>query len=264
VGSRGLMTSWNHSRALKTMLERKSIRRFEDKEVPRDLIEQIVRAGQRAPTGGNMQLYSFVLISDPYKKKQISQAIGSQRCMQEAPVWIMVCVDWHRHIKFLKSLGIETRWRQVEKFWRGIICAILAAENMVLAAEALGLGSVFVGDPRSATVKIARILKMPDNNVLPVVLLCIGYPAENPPQRPRWSLEAVLHENEYEPASEQLIKDYYEAANKRLVEMNYFKYLKIEGISSWAEHLKMRFPPNQKRVTEEILRKDLRELGFLY
>ena len=245
--------------AMKTMLERKSVRRFEAREVPRDLIEQIVRAGQRAPTGGNMQLYSFVLISDPDKKNQISKVIGSQRCMQEAPVWIMVCVDWHRHIKFLKSLGIETRWRQVEKYWRGIICAILAAENMVLAAEALGLGSVFVGEPRSATVKIARILKMPDN-VLPIVLLCIGYPAEDPPQRPRWPLEAVLHENEYEPASEQLIKNYYEAANKRLAEMDYFR----EGISNWAEHLEMRFPSNQKRVTEEILRKDLRELGFLY
>jgi nitroreductase len=249
----------NQTSIIDTMLERKSIRHFEDRMVQRDLIEQIVRAGQRAPTGGNMQLYSFVLISDPEKKKQISQAIGSQKCMQEAPVWIMVCVDWHRHIKFLKHLGIETNWRPVEKLWRGIICAILAAENMVLAAEAFGLGSVFVGDPRSATVRIARILKMPDD-VLPVVLLCIGYPAEDPPKRPRWPVEAVLHENEYEPVSEQLIKDYYEAANKRLVEMNYFQ----KGISSWAEHLEKRFPSNQKRVLEEILRRDLRELGFLF
>jgi hypothetical protein len=108
-------------------------------------------------------------------------------------------------------------------------------------------------------VRIARILKMPDD-VLPVVLLCIGYPAEDPPKRPRWPVEAVLHENEYEPVSEQLIKDYYEAANKRLVEMNYFQ----KGISSWAEHLEKRFPSNQKRVLEEILRRDLRELGFLF
>jgi len=90
-------------------------------------------------------------------------------------------------------------------------------------------------------------------------LLCLGYPDENPPIRPRWPLEAVLHENAYKMPSKKLMKQYYDEANTRLVKMGYFK----GKIKSWAEHWQAKFPSNEMKEWEETLRKDLRELGFL-
>jgi hypothetical protein len=135
---------------------------------------------------------------------------------------------------------------------------MLAAENMVIAAETLGLGSVFNGGVRSAPVELAEILKLPEN-VFPVVLLCIGYPDETPPSRPRWPLEAVLHENEYKMPSEALIEGYYEDANRQMLEMGYFS----GKVSSWAEHWRRRFPRSTVENTETKLSDQLRKLGFL-
>lgn len=243
---------------LKCLLDRKSIRRFKDRPVPRELVEKIVRAGQNAPTGGGQQAYSFIMISDAEKKERIIQAIGRQRFMEEAPLWLMICIDWARFYGLCEMLDLEIEYGEVTKLYRGIIDAMLAAENMVIAAEALGLGSVFNGGVRSAPVELAEILRLPEN-VFPVVLLCIGYPDETPPPRPRWPLEAVLHENEYEMPSETLMKEYYEDANRQMLDMGYFS----GRVSSWAEHWRRRFPRSTVDNTETKLRDQLRKLGFL-
>ena len=229
---------------LKTIFERKSIRKFKSKKVSRETIEQIVRAGQRAPTACRMETYSFVVISDSHKKRQILQAIArhvqTREFMEEASLWIMICTDFARQLKLLDVLGIKNEFGEVSKFILGVIDAALAAENMVLAAEALGLGSCFVGNVWTAPISIAEILNLP-KNVLPIVLLCVGYPNETPSPRPRWPLEAVLHENEYEMASEQLMRDY----------------------SRTRENWKPTYPYKLSKEVEQKIRKDIKKLGFI-
>ena len=228
---------------LKTIFNRKSIRKFKHQKVPREIIEQIVRAGQRAPTACKMQSYSFIIVSDTNKKREILLAtvrhLPTRKFMAEAPLWIMICTDFARQLKLFKLLGIKTN--QLFGGGRpGVIDATLAAENMVLAAEALGLGSCFVGTVWTAPKRIAEILNLP-KNVLPIVLLCIGYPNETPSLRPRWPLEAVLHENEYVMPTEQLMREYYEKTNKQLIETNSFAHEK--GINSLVEQWKKKYQP---------------------
>lgn len=229
---------------LKTIFERKSIRRFKPKKVPSETIEQIVRAGQRAPTACRMETYSFIMISDANKKEQILQAIArhapTRRLMEEAPLWIMVCTDFARQLKLLEVLGIKNEYGEVSKLLLGVMDATLAAENMVLAAEALGLGSCFVGNVWTAPKRIAEILNLP-KNVLPIVLLCIGYPNEAPPSRSRWPLDAVLHENEYVMPAEQLIREH----------------------ARTREHWNPTYPYKLSREVEHKIRKDIRKLGFI-
>lgn len=117
--------------------------------------------------------------------------------MEESPLWIMICVDFARQLKLFELIGVKTKLGEASKILLGVIDADLAAENMVLAAETLGLGTCFVGSVWTAPKKIAEILNL-SKNVLPLLLLCVGCPDETPPLRPRWPLEAILYENNYE------------------------------------------------------------------
>ena len=243
---------------LDTIFGRRSIRKFKRTRIPRELINQIVEAGQRAPTACGMQTYSFMSITDSDLRNEICRLIGKQSCMEQAPVWIIVCADMARQLKLFEVLGIKTDLGPLGKFVPAVVDAGLVAQNMVLAAEALGLGSVFIGSVWEALKRIADLLGLPQN-VMPLVLVCLGYPDESPPPRPRWPLEAVLHENKYVMPSEKLMRDYYEKANKELLEMGYFR----KGINNWAEHWRAKFPPQEMKTWEENLRRDLKALGFM-
>jgi len=243
---------------LKAIFRRRSIRKFKPKPVSRDAINRIVESAQRAPTGCGMQTYSFILITDKQTRKEISKAIGEQKCMKQAPVWIMICADMARQLQLCKLLKVKTKFGPLSMLIPASVDAILAAENMVIAADALGLGSVFIGSVWNNLKRIAEILKLP-KNVMPIVLICLGYPDETPPTRPRWPLKAVLSENKYKMPSNELMKKYYMEANQQLVEMQYFS----KGVRNWAEHWQRKFPLSEMNEWENKLRKDLRELGFI-
>jgi nitroreductase len=232
------------NKTLKTILRRKSIRKFKPTEVSRDKIEQIVKAGQRSPTACGVEAYSFILLTDFEKRERIIQEtvshVSTRKFMEEAPVWIIICTDFARRIELLNTLKIKNEFSETSKFMLGIIDAALAAENMVLAAESYGLGSCFVGSLWTAPKRVAEILKLP-KNVLPVVLLCIGYSNETPSNNTRWPLEAVLHENEYIMPNKNSILEYV----------------------SMRKNWDVSFPYKLSLEAEQKIRKEWNELGFL-
>jgi len=244
--------------ALKPIIERKSVRKFERKPVSKRILEKLVEAGQRAPSNCGVQPYSLIVVDDDEKRELIFDAIGRQGCMEEAPVWIIICCDWARPLKLFEMLGVDTELGQTYKLVLGIIDATLVAMNIVTAAEIMGLGSVFVGSVWRSPRRIARILELPAN-VLPFLLLCIGYPSESPPKRPRWPLKAVMHENRYIMPDERMMRSYYRWANRALLEMNYFK----KGVHTWAEHWSRKFNKKDMAPYEKNLRESLKKMGFL-
>jgi len=243
---------------LQTVLQHRSIRKFKKRKVSRRLVRQIVEAGQRAPTACGMQTYSFVLVTASNIREEILSAIGRQKCMEQAPTWIVICADLARQLELFSMLKVRTQFGPLGKLIPSIVDATLAAQNMVIAAESLGLGTVFIGSVWDAMKKVAKMLKAP-SNVLPIIMLCVGYPDEKPPRRPRWPLKAVLHENHYAMPSKELMKKYYQRANRELGNMNYFS----KGVDSWAEHWQRKFDPSKVEEWEAIMRTDLQGMGFL-
>jgi len=229
---------------LDILFNRKSIRKFKSKKVSKKIIDQIIIAGQRAPTACRMEAYSFIIISDINKRSQIIEATVSHKStrkfMHEAPLWIMICVDFERQLTFSRSLGIEADFAELSKFILGIIDASLAAENMVIAAEALGLGSCFVGSIWTEPKRVVDIINLPQN-VFPFLLLCIGYPDETPVLRPRWPIKAVSHENEYQMPTKEMI---------------------IEHMGT-RKNWETSFPYKLNEKIEEKIKKDLVKLGFI-
>jgi nitroreductase len=200
-----------HNAVIDQMMNRKSIRRYTPEQPSDEVIETIVRAGQQAPFG--YQLGSLLLSREADKNPF------------HAPLYFTVCVDAQRFERIMARRGREMASNDLSLLVIGIQDASLMAENMVIAAESLGLGSCFLGAAPYWSKQIIQQYKLPPR-VFPLVGLAMGYPASNPPTRPRYPLEFTLFENEYPEFDDEtlsramqvmdegyLAQDYYRKAN---------------------------------------------------
>jgi nitroreductase len=240
---------------VETMLRRKSIRKY-TKESPSDeAITTIVRAGQQAPFA--YQLCSLLLsrnrVQNPFK----------------APLLFYILVDSHR----FELIMAKRNWKMVQNdlslLLFGIQDAALMAENMVIAAESLGLGSCFLGGVPYQAETIIKKRRLPPR-VFPLVGLVMGYPAENPPPRPRYPLDFTLFEDEYPEFSDDQIKeamkvmdegylaqDYYREANYRITLDGDREETFTFDDYSWTEHISRKvgqWIPSLDEIVEPLAR----------
>jgi nitroreductase len=159
------------------VLARRSIRRYETKDVPRDVLNQILEAGRQAPSAANRQPVRFVVVNDRGLLKVLCDTLFT-RFVKYAPVAIVGCAD-------VKSL-LTGKWAVVD--------AAIAMENMVIAAWTLGVGSCWIGACNEEKVK--ELLKIPDKWKIAAVAT-FGYPAEQPRPRKKKSFEELFSFNSF-------------------------------------------------------------------
>lgn len=168
--------------AINNIMTRTSIRVYQDKALDDQHIETLLRAGMAAPTARNKQPWAFVVIRDKNTLRQIADSINTMTMAADAPVAIVVCGDMN------EALDGEGRgyWAQD---------ASAATENILLAANAMGLGAVWCGVyPKSDRVAfISRLLQLPAS-IVPLNVIPIGYPAESPSPKDKWKPEKIHHE----------------------------------------------------------------------
>ena len=176
------MNSWRRietksNLVIQTLLEHKSIRKYEEESPSDEVIETVVRAGQQAPFAS--QVYSVLL------------SRNTRRNPFKAPLLFTICVDYHK----LELIMAKRDWKPLTNdltlMFFGIQDAALMAENMVIAGRSLGLGSCFLGGAMFRAEKIAEEYHLP-KRVFPLVQLAMGYPAEDSPQRPRYPIRFTL------------------------------------------------------------------------
>lgn len=142
---------------LDVILRRASVRNFQrNKKISEEILKEILLAGVTAPSAGNIQPRTFIIVKDENVKERLYELCEDQAFMKDAPVWIVVCVDLHRHLKAAKLTGVEYDYTGVLPYTFGVLDAALSLENMVMAAEASGLGSVIVGSLLSTQKKQRR------------------------------------------------------------------------------------------------------------
>ncbi len=235
------------NQVLDVLMSRCSIRRFQDRPVPDDQVHTIVQAGQRAPAAG--EFCSIVWVKSPEKRKELETLLPSFPLCKNAPVALIICVDFDKVEKVVRLGGREMRRHDgLMLFLVGVQDAALVAENITIAAESLGLGSVLQGGVARVMEGLAPLLNLPVG-VFPLVGLCLGYPAEDPPVRPRMPLEYFLFEDEYCELNGDDVDRLVEHMDRgRLEERYYEKYSGriqippederplIKGRYGWAEH----------------------------
>jgi nitroreductase len=163
---------------LEAIHTRRSIREYQDKTIPEELVTDLLRAAMAAPSARNQQPWEFVVITDAEIRQKIPSVCQFAQMIVHAPLAILVC----------GNLKIETS----QGYW--VIDCSAATQNMLLAAHALGLGAVWTGVyPREERMDgLTEVLDLPEY-ILPHSLVVFGYPAQQHPQEDRFKPERIHH-----------------------------------------------------------------------
>ncbi len=201
-----------------------SVRHFTTQEVPGELVRAIVEAGQWASTSNHIQAYSIIHVRDQAKKDRLAHLAGDQTYVADCPVFLVFCADLKRLETACALNDTTMESGSSETFLLATIDASLAAQNVMLAAESLGLGGVYIGGLRNRPREVCDLLQIPAQ-VYPVFGMCLGYPARLNAVKPRLPLALVLKEDSYDTSGDapllaqydQEISDYYKkrSAGKR-------------------------------------------------
>ena len=218
---------------IELMMKRKSIRKYTSEMPTEEVLQAVVRAGQQAPFAA--QLCSLLLT-----RKGVPFG---------APLLFTICVDLHRMDIIMEKRGWKRAANDLSTLLFGIQDASLMAENMVIAAESFGMASCFLGVAPYIADKIAKKYKLP-LKVFPLVQLVMGYPAENPPPRPRYPLGFSLFEDKYPEFTDDQIAEAMKQMDEGYLAQNYYRKGKIKirlekgrketytyDDYSWTEHI---------------------------
>ena len=239
-------------------LAHRSVRSYRPDPVSDETLTALIAAAQSAPTSGNLQLWSVVAVRDEVRRTRLAELAGEQDFIKQAPLLLVWLADLARARHVTEQIGQASSEGAdfVEAALLGFVDVALAAQNAALAAESLGLGTVFVGAIRNRPLEVAAELELPAN-VFPVFGLTVGHPDryDETSVKPRLPQEAVLHHERYalEPqaahvdAYEELLNRYYAAAGMP---------------QGWVRRVASRFGSVAGLKGREHLREALRVKGF--
>jgi FMN reductase (NADPH) len=184
--------------ALHVFAEHRSIRFFERQPLAPGDLDLIIEAGRRAPTDAQGHMYSFVRITDIELRDRLATLCANQQHIRETAEFFVVCLDVYRLRRLVEHRGGEWGMQARIALLYGATDATMVAQNMVVAAEALGYGTCYIGAVQNNTDAVAVALALPQG-VLPLFGLCIGVidPAQRPPLRPRIARSLCFFENRY-------------------------------------------------------------------
>ena len=203
---------------------RRSVRKFSDRKVSRELLDSILEAAMKAPTCGNMQLYSVIVTRSEEGKKALAPAHFNQPMVTAAPVVLTVCADFNRFTRWCELSDADPGYDNFLSFMNAMADASVFAQQIVAIAESEGLGTCYLGTVTYNADKISDTLGLPDLCV-PVACITLGWPAEDGVETERLPLGAIVHEEHYRSDSDDEIIDLFKAKddygpNRKFIEEN--------------------------------------------
>jgi nitroreductase len=252
-----LQAAWNSS--LTTLLSHRSVRAYLSKPLPSGTLETLIAAAQSAATSSNLQTWSVVAVEDHQRKERLAQLANNQTHIRQAPLFLVWLADLARPTRIAEQRGLpHAGLNYLEMFLMAAIDASLAAQNAVIAAESLGLSTVYIGALRNRPVDVATELGLPPQ-VFAVFGLCVGYadPAHPAAVKPRLPQEAVLHRETYRLEPQDAAIAHY---NEIMASFYASQKMKVEG--DWTQHSSERIASAESLRHRVHLRDILHQLGF--
>ena len=197
--------------------QRRTIRKYSDKEIPAELLKKMLESAMRAPTTGNMQLYSAIVTTDKEIKKQLSPCHFNQPQVMSAAAVITFCADYNRFIKWCETSDAIPGYNNFQSFMTATLDAAIFAQQFNTIAELNGLGCCYLGTTTYNAEEIASVLHLPPM-VVPIITITVGYPDGETIQVERLPVNGVIHQNTYHDYSEQDIKNIH--SEKESLEVN--------------------------------------------
>jgi len=194
---------------VKTQLAHRTIREFTDEKIPEEIFETLMEVARRTATSTGMQASSIIRVTDSEKKKEIAK-VCNQEYVARATELLIFIVDQYRNWNIAREKGwYEESIRDMDRFFSAFTDACIMAQNVVNAAESLGLGTMYLGSILNDPERICDILELPELT-FPVIGLGIGYPNQSPQLKPRMDMKFRVFENKYMPMTNYVekLKDY--------------------------------------------------------
>ena len=202
---------------IESIKTRKSTRQFENKEITNDIKSAILEAAFQAPTAGNQMLYAIIDVTDQTLKNQLVKTCDNQPFIAEAPLVLIFLADTRRWHDAYVEAGLEVRNPGMGDLFLAIQDAVIAAQNVVVAAESFGIGSCYIGDILENVEMHRELLKL-DEYTVPIAMLVLGYPTESQINRTkpnRFDRKYIVHENKYRRLTGDELRAMHEAQANR-------------------------------------------------
>lgn len=187
------------NQTIQSLFDRKSIRVFTDQEISPEEKDLILQSAAQAPTAGNQQLYTIIDVTDQAIKDTLVKTCDNQPFIASAKMVLIFCADCKKWYDAFAAAGCDPRQPRVGDLALAISDATIAAQNAVVAAESLGIGSCYIGDIMENCEQHRSLLHLP-KYVFPCCMLVFGYPTEQQKNRAkpiRAAMHHVVHENGY-------------------------------------------------------------------
>jgi len=196
------------NQTLEIIEKRRTIREYESKPLTQEEINVIIRGAMRAPTAGNMMMYSIIQVADQEKKDKLAITCDNQPHIAKAPLILIFLADMQRWWDYFYYSNVPDLCENIKIIFETpqesdllLACcdALIAAQNAVITAEALGIGSCYIGDIIENIETHRELFNLP-KWVFPITLLCFGYPKEDKekiPLTPRFPQKYIHFINQY-------------------------------------------------------------------
>lgn len=204
------------------MKNRRSIRQYAEKDIPESLLDELLELAARASNTGNMQLYSVIVTRDRANKEKLAPAHFNQKMVTAAPVVLTFCADTNRFVKWADQRKAKAGFDNFQTFIAAMIDTVIFTQAFCTAAEEKGLGLCYLGTATYNADKIIEALSLP-KRVVPITVVTVGWPAEEPVQPERLPLEAIVHHESYADYTPAMIDALYKEKEALPVNLQFIK-----------------------------------------
>lgn len=245
---------------MQTINTRRSIRRYQDKDVDNTLLTRLIKEAERTQTMGNLQLYSVVVTRSKELKTKLAPAHFNQPMVTGAPVVLTFCADYRRTTLWAEQRQATPGYDNPLSFVNAMTDALLFCQTFCNQAEEEGLGCCFLGTTVYQPQSIIDTLQLPEL-VFPVATITLGWPDENPPLSDRLPVSTIIHEETFHDYSAADIDKAY--AYKEQLDENK-EFVKINNKQTVAQvFTDCRYTKADCEAMSETLLEALRKQKFL-
>jgi nitroreductase len=247
---------WND--VIASLLGHRSVRGYRSDPLPPNTLETLIAAAQSAATSSNMQSWSVVAVTEPALKAELAELSQRQAHIAQCPLFLVWLADLSRAERVGAAEGKTLEvLPYLETFLVAAIDAALAAQNAVVAAESLGLSTVYIGALRNDVPRVAKLLNLP-RGCVGLFGLCVGYadPAAMTEVKPRLAQDAILYRERYQVPDEAALRASYDRS------LGAFSKRNEMASYSWTERVLARLGRVASINGRDKLRDWLAALGF--
>lgn len=217
---------------IETINTRISLRRYDDKPISQEHINILLQSAIKAPTAGNMMMYSIIKITDGKTKSKLSVTCDNQPFIKNAPLILLFVADMHKWYNYFKICNVEKIAKDNNKeftspgindFILSVNDALIAAQNVVIAAESLGIGSCYIGDIMENYEIHKDLLNLPDYT-FPAAMLTLGYYPNNYKKtfRDRFDEKYIVFDEKYKDLNSSELVDMFKNKESNMPKTNIF------------------------------------------